>query len=347
MTINKIDLSIVIPCRNEKNFIDKCLESIIKNDFPKDRLEVLIADGMSEDGTRDIIRQYSNKYPFIIFMDNPRKTTPVAMNIGIRQARGNYIVILSSHSEIDKNFLKLNFDNITQYNVDCVGGILITVPQNNTILAKSIAKALSHPFGVGNAYFRTGSKESRNVDTVPFGCYKKNVFTNIGFFDEDLIRNQDDELNHRLIKKGGKILLIPDIISYYYSRGSLTKLWRMYYQYGYFKPLVSIKIGAILTLRQILPALFLMSVFLSAIAILFSSHFLYIFTFIVFSYLFLNIVISLFIALREDLRHLFYLPFVFATIHIGYGVGYLKGILNFIVLKHHLRKKVSDVPMTR
>ncbi|MDQ7786437.1 MAG: glycosyltransferase family 2 protein [Thermodesulfovibrionales bacterium] len=347
MTNNKIDVSIVIPCRNEKNFINECIESIIENDFPQDNFEVLIVDGMSEDGTRDIIRQHANKYPFIILLDNPKRITPVAMNIGIKQARGNYIVILSSHSKIDKNFLKLNLEYIVKHNVDCVGGILITLPHNSTILAKSIAKALSHPFGVGNAYFRTGSKESRNVDTVPFGCYKKDIFQKVGLFDEDLIRNQDDEFNHRLIRKKGKILLIPDIISYYYARNSLTKLWRMYYQYGYFKPLVSIKIGAILTLRQIIPSLFLISLFLSAIAMLFSAFFLSIFTVIVFSYLFLNIGISLVIALREGLRYLFYLPFVFATMHLSYGAGYLKGILNFIVLKQHIRKKISDVPMTR
>ena len=214
-------VSIIIPCRDERRFIEKCLLSIIANDYPKESLQVLVVDGMSEDGTREILNQFSGKYPFIKMLDNPKKIVPVALNIGIKQARGNVIIRMDAHNVYGKDYISKCVKYLRKYNIDNVGGICITLPGRNTLLAQSIALALSHPFGVGNAHFRIGLKGPKYVDTVPFGCYKREVFEKIGLFDEDLVRNQDDELNVRLQRNGGKILLVPEIVSYYYARDSL------------------------------------------------------------------------------------------------------------------------------
>lgn len=345
--INRVKVSVIIPCRNEEKFIEKCFDSIITNDYPKDKLEVLVVDGISDDKTREIIESYIRKYPFIKLLDNPKKIVPTALNIGIKNAIGDVIIRIDAHNIYEKDYIFKCVEYLQEHKVDNIGGVCITLPGSDTLISKSIALALSHPFGVGNASFRIGLKESKLVDTVPFGCYKREVFEKIGFFDEDLVRNQDDEFNLRLIKNGGKILLVPDIVSYYYARDSLKKLWKMYFQYGYFKPLVVYKIGAVLTWRQLVPAIFISSlVFTGALSFLLRP-FLYLFIIIVIIYSIVNLGFSLSIALRKGFKYLLVLPFTFATVHFSYGCGYIKGILDFIILKKQKRKKIEDVSLTR
>ena len=345
--MNNPFVSIIIPCRNEVKFIGKSLESILSNDYPKDKIEVLVIDGMSDDSTREIVNNYTKEYSFIKSYDNPKKVVPSAMNIGIKNAQGEIIIRMDAHNIYTKDYITKCITSLQEYNVDNVGGICVTLPGNDTLMAESIALALSHPFGVGNSYFRTGVKKPRYVDTVPFGCYKREVFDKIGGFDEDLVRNQDDEFNLRLIRNGGKILLVPEIVSYYYARDSLIKLSKMYFQYGYFKPLVAMKIGTVLTWRQIIPVFFVSSLILSGILAPFLKSFFILFLIILFSYLFANAGFSLSIALKKGLKYLFILPIVLTTLHLSYGFGYLKGILDFIVLKKQKRKKIKNVPLTR
>lgn len=340
-------ISIIIPCRNEEKFISNCLDSIIANDYPKNRLEILVVDGMSDDGTKDIIKQYSKRYHFIRMLENHRKIVPVALNIGINNAQGDIILRMDAHVIYEKNYISKCLKYLKEHDVDNVGGVMITLPSKNTVLAQSIALAVSHPFGVGNAYFRTGSQKPKYVDTVPFGCYKKEVFKEIGLFDEDLVRNQDDEFNLRLIKNKGKILLVPDIISYYYARDSLPKLWKMYFQYGYFKPLVALKVGAVLTWRQLIPAFFVGSLIISLILSFIFSPFLWLLALILSLYIAINFFFSFFISLNKGLKYVLSLPLVFLTLHFSYGIGYLKGICDFIILKKHKRKKIKDIPITR
>ena len=340
-------VSVVIPCRNEEKFIEKCLDSIIANNNTKYNLEVLVIDGMSEDTTREKIEKYSNNYPFIKFLDNPKKVTPIAMNIGIKGASGDFVLILSSHSEIDQNFIKANVDNLEKYDTDCVGGIMITLSAKKSLVANAIAFAVSHPFGVGNSYFRIGVKEPKYVDTVTFGCYRREVFKRIGYFDEDLIRNQDDEFNLRLIKNGGKVLLVPDIISSYYARDSLVKLCKMYYQYGYFKPLVVQKVGGVLTWRQLIPSIFVGTLSILGMFSFLAQQFLLPFFLVITLYSFASLVFSFSISINKGRKYFLVLPLVFATLHFSYGLGYLKGIFDFILLKKHKKKKIEDVPLTR
>lgn len=337
-------VSVIIPCRNEEKFIGECLRSIIESDFPLKDLEVIVVDGMSEDRTRHIVAGIFEKYPFIKLMDNPNKIVSSALNIGIRAARGRIIMRMDAHARYANNYIRKCVEHLETSGADNVGGICITVPPVNTLFAQAIAMALSHPFGVGNAYFRIGSGKPRYVDTVPFGCYRREVFDKIGLFKEDLIRNQDDEFNLRLIKNGGKILLAPDIISYYYSRDSLWKLSKMYYQYGYFKPLVLRNNKKLGSLRQLVPAAFIV-VLLISLALSFAGEGYYqMFVFIVTLYAASVLAFSFSLSLKKGLRFFLVFPPVFSALHFSYGIGYLNGLFSFLLCR---KSNVSDVPMTR
>jgi cellulose synthase/poly-beta-1,6-N-acetylglucosamine synthase-like glycosyltransferase len=340
-------VSIIIPCRNENKIIGACLDSVISQDYSKDLLEVLVVDGISDDGTRAIVQKYTEQYPFIRLLDNQKKIVPTALNIGINNSRGLIIVRMDAHTIYEKNYISKCVKYLISSEADNVGGVLITLPANKSMLADAISISVSHPFGIGNAYFRSGVKEPRYVDTVPFGCYRKEVFEEIGFFDEDLVRNQDDEFNMRLIKGGGKILLVPDIVSYYYARDSLSKLFRMYFQYGYFKPLVAEKVGGVLTWRQLIPSFFVGSLIVSSALSIVFKPFLWVFFLILLLYLSANLLFSFQISMKKGLKYFPVLPVVFSTIHFSYGIGYLKGILDFLILKKNRKKKIQDLPLTR
>lgn len=339
-------MSIVTPCRNEAAFVQNCLDSILASDYPKDSLEIVVVDGMSEDGSREIVKAYAEKHDCVRLLDNPRKVTPVSLNIGVRNATGDFILILGVHSMVDGEFIRRNVETFRQYAADCVGGVLVTLASKKSVVSRCIAFALSHSFGVGNSYFRIGSSETRYVDTVPFGCYKRDVFERIGLFDEDLIRNQDDEFNLRLVRRGGKILLNPRIVSRYYARDSLSKLWRMMFQYGYFKPLVAAKVKGVLTWRQLMPALFV--AWLAVAGALSAATPLQwpFFTTLLF-YAGASLAISSRAAVRERGGHLLVLPVVFPTIHFAYGLGYIKGAWDFLAVGKRKREKLHDMPMTR
>lgn len=340
-------VSIIIPCRDEQDFIADCLNSVIAQDYPNDKLEILVVDGMSEDRTRSILEEYVKQYPSIKFLDNPKRYTPSALNIGIQHSKGQIIAIIGSHSTCKEDYISQCVSYLINNDADNVGGICKILPQNNYLIAKSIAYALSSFFGAGNAYHRIGTKKPRYVDNLYGGCYKRELFDRIGLFDEDLFRGQDAEFNARLIKNGGKILLVPSIISKYYARGSLEKLWKMELQYGYFKPLVVKKVGSIFTVRQIIPPLFVGSLIISLILSIFSKYFLWLLLFMLASYVIANLCFSLKIAFKKNVKCFFLLPLVFIVIHFGWGISYLKGILDFIFLQKSEKGKTKDVPITR
>jgi glycosyltransferase involved in cell wall biosynthesis len=339
-------VSVIIPCRNEEKFIGKCLESIIKFDYPRDRLEIIVADGMSTDATRHIVMEFKKRYEFIRFLENPQKIVSSALNLAIKTAIGEIIIRLDAHSYYQGDYISKCVGYLEKYKVENVGGQFKTVPGKDTLIANSIALAMSNPFGVGNAHYRLNLKNIRHVDTVPYGCFRRSIFDKVGFFDEDLVRNQDDEFNFRIIKNGGKILLAPDIVITYHARDTIGKLWRMYFQYGYFKVLAAKKLGAVNTWRQLAPAAFVLSMFLSA-ALSYALRDSVFFLGLMILYLLANLGATLITAAREGWWHLFTLPPVFAAIHISYGLGYLKGIFDFIFLKKNKNKKIYDVPLTR
>ncbi|MGH7528934.1 MAG: glycosyltransferase family 2 protein, partial [Gemmatimonadales bacterium] len=249
-------VSVILPCRNEARYIAACLDSILAAAYPLTQLEVLVVDGLSDDGTRDIVARYAAAYAQIRLLDNPGRIVPTALNIGIGAASGAVIARMDAHVVYPPDYLPRLVRALTESGVDNVGGCIVTLPADRTAAAQAIAIALSHPFGVGRSPFRVGARSARLVDTVPFGCYRRDVFARVGLFDEELVRNQDDEFNHRLVSRGGRVLLVPDVVSYYYARGSFAQVARMFYQYGAFKPLAARKVGRFMTLRQLVPAAF-------------------------------------------------------------------------------------------
>lgn len=327
MENNLLFVSIIIPCWREEKFIGKCLDTIVGQDYPKDKIEVLAVDGMSDDKTREIIRNYSEKFPFIKLLDNPKRFTNFAFNIGIKKSKGDVIIIMGAHAGYQKDYISKCVFRLAESGADNVGGVIKTLPAKNNLTARVIAYSLSSPFGAA-ADFRVGNKEPKLVDTVFGGCYKKEVFQKVGLFNEKLFRSQDMEFNLRLKKAGGKILLFPDIIIYYYPQETFLKffshnindgIWSIY-------PLKIIKMK--FKIRHYIPLIFVSALIVSGILSIFSCFFWAIFTLIIFFYLVTNLFFSLIIALKKkDFRFLFLMPFAFTCRHFGYGLGSILGII--------------------
>jgi hypothetical protein len=275
------------------------------------------------------VADYAERHPQIRLLDNPKQITPTAFNIGISQSRGQVIMPLSAHALYPRNYVSDLVRWLLKSGADNVGGVLRTKAAADTPVARAIAVGMSHPFGVGNSYFRIGTRKPRWVDTVPFGCYRREVFDKIGLFDEELVRNQDDEFNSRLLRKGGRILLVPEVASDYYARESLVKLWAMYQQYGFYKPLVAQKVGAVLTMRQLVPALFVLALVTTALAAPLSTVARTLLCVLIGVYA--VAVLACALAAAGANRTGLALLLVFPTLHFSYGTGFLRGVVRFML----------------
>lgn len=328
-------VSVICPIYNEEKYITKCIESVLEQDYPTEDLEILFVDGLSTDKTRKIVSDYATRYNQIRLLDNPHRIVPYAMNIGIKAAKGDIIIRLDGHVEYPTNYIsKCVHYLMTLPNAENVGGVCQTLPCNERNISQAIAIALSTGFGMGNSSFRIGSTEIRKVDTVPFGCFRKSLFERVGYYDNELVRNQDDELNGRIIKNGGTIYLIPEIKTKYFSRDKICKIRRMFYQYGLYKPLVNKKLGSPATARQFVPLLFLLGIVLGGILNVFSIYIMYTY----FAVLALYLAIGLFIGCKYAVKYrrpmlTLLMPYVFANVHLSYGYGYLRGIYKILANK--------------
>lgn len=324
-------LSVICPIYNEEKHIAACLDSILRQDFPKEELEVLLVDGMSTDRTREIVQQYTAQYPFIFLLDNPKRIVPTGLNIGIRVAQGEVIIRLDAHAIYPDNYFSALVDKLFALNADNVGGLCRTLPAKDTPMCEAIAAALSSPFGMGDSHFRIGTNKEMQVDTVPFGCFRREVFDKIGYFDEELVRNQDDEFNGRIIKFGGHIYLIPSVVIDYYGRDSIGKVSKMFYQYGLFKPLVNKKLGNPASVRQFFPFFFVLGLIIGLILSLVSTFFRILYIAVLALYIFLAAYYS--IRQVKGLKRIFLLIGTFFVIHVSYGWGYLRGMIKLLLKK--------------
>lgn len=335
-------ISIICPIYNEQKYIEECIISIIKQDFPRDRIEVLFVDGMSTDTTRRIVKEYSERYNYIRLLDNPQRIVPSALNIAIGESKGDVIVRLDAHCVYPSNYISLLVHKLYELNADNVGALCRTLPAKDSSQSRAVAIVSSHRFGVGNSLFRIGTNIVTEVDTVPFGCFKADVFEKIGLFDTDLIRNQDDEFNARIIKNGGKIYLIPELIIDYYARDKISKMSNMFYQYGLFKPLVNKKLGSAATVRQFFPLIFLLGIIFGGILSIFFKPIMYLYFIVIIIYTLLGLFFGSKSALAyKDFKLIFLVPLTFFVIHISYGWGYMKGIIKFIMLRRD--KAIVDI----
>lgn len=319
-----------MPIRNEGSFIERSLEAVLAQDYPRDKMEILVVDGRSTDNTRDIVGRMQSEHPELRLLDNPGMIVPIGMNIALRESRGEIIVRVDGHCEIADDYVRRCIQHLKEDAADGVGGPIETI--GDTYLARAIAVAMSSPFGVGGAAFRTIEDRKMYVDTVAFPAYTRAAIDKAGLYDEELIRNQDDEYNYRLRKLGGKILLTPDIRSRYYSRSSMKKLWKQYFQYGYWKVRVMQKHSKQMRPRQFVPPLFVVALLVSTIlALIPATRWIGVLGLATVggSYLVANLLASLMVAYKQGWKFLPVMPFAFAALHTGYGAGFCLGLLSF------------------
>ncbi len=319
-------ISVIIPCRNEERFIALCLDSVINNDYPKDALEVFVIDGNSTDRTREIVKSYTDRFCFIQLMINKDKTVPYAMNMGIRKSSGRYIIRLDAHGEIPGNY----FSELTAWskklNADNVGARWKTEVKNKNKKSLAIQKVLINKFGVGNSYFRTGTDELREVDTVPFGCFKKDTLEKVGLYDVRLTRNQDIELNKRIKRSNGKIYLLPHLFSIYYARENFFRIAKNNFQTGLWNLLTIYYTKNLnsLSLRHLIPLFFLLSLIIPAAAAIWIPFTGYAALASLTAYLISVLSVSL--SIRDKNDSIIYLITAFAVLHFSYGAGSLLGL---------------------
>lgn len=331
-------LTVIIPCYNEEKYIAGVIDSILNNDYPKELMEVFIVDGMSTDRTREVVAEYAKNHDFIFLIDNKDKYVPYAMNNGIKMAKGKIIIRMDAHCIYPKDYISKLIYYSDLLNAENVGGALITCPGADTLKAKAISLCLSTSFGVGNSLFRLTNhkKEYIETNTVPFGCYKKEIFDKIGFYDTELKRSQDFEFNERILSNGGKIYLIPSIKLKYYVRDTYSKLAKMLFQYGYFTPLVDYKLKRVSKLRKYIPPIFFMSLAIPTALSVFYLPLLCVSGLSLALHTAASVVFTLKTALQEkQLAVVPYLMAAYLTAHISYGIGFIKGTIDFLLLKKH------------
>lgn len=321
-------VSVLIPCRNEVDAIENCLESIFSFKEPKGGFEVIVIDGMSDDGTKDVLDKQKKKFPSLIIINNPEQTVPNAMNIGIRVANGEFIVRTDVRCIHPKNYLVDLIALIEKTGADNVGGVLI--PIGNSFFQKGIAASYKSRIAMGNA-LRERHNFYGETDTVYGGCFKKDKLIEIGMYNEDMVRNQDDELSFRLRKKKGKIIQSSKIKVFYYPRNNLKDLFKQYSQYGFWKVIVIRKHPGQASIRHLAPGVFLLSLFSLGINSFFDLHSLYGFGFLASSYVLTITIESIRIAFHTKIK---YFPVVLSsiiTIHISFGIGFIMGIICYFL----------------
>ncbi len=315
-----------MPIRNEAAFIERSLAAVLAQEYPAELLDVLVVDGMSDDGTRDVVARMLLDRANDHLLDNPRQIVPTALNIGLAEAKGDVIVRIDGHTIVAPDYVARCVVALEESNADCVGGPMLAV--GITPFGESVALATSHPFGVGGARFHY-STEAQEVDSVYLGCWPRQVFEKVGCFDEEMIRNQDDEFSYRLRAAGGRIWLDPRIRSTYYARSTSLSLWRQYFQYGYWKVRVFQKVPDSARSRHWVPPLFALWIVGGLLAAILIPELRLAYLVGLLVYLVANLAVSSRIAARAGWRHFSRLPIAFAILHLSYGLGFWAGMVRF------------------
>jgi len=320
-------ITIIIPCFNEEKYIAACLDSVLNFDYNQKHMEIFVVDGMSNDNTREIVKEYEKKCNIIKLIDNIKRTVPIAMNIGIKMSSGDYICRLDAHAIYPKDYLLKLLKWSQKLDADNVGAVWLTDVKNKTKKSNAIKKVLSHKLGVGNSNFRIGSNDIKEVDTVPFGFFKREVFDKYGFYDERLTRNQDIELNKRIKKGGGKIYLIPFVKCTYFAREDFYSLAKNNFANGKWNILTAYytkKLNS-LSLRHFIPLIFVFSIIFPIILSLFDGRFIYISISILLVYFMVIFLVSY--KLKDENTDFLNIVKSFLTLHVSYGIGSLMGII--------------------
>lgn len=320
----------IVPCRNEGDSIEACVRSLLGQEMPAGDFELIVVDGLSDDRTADVLSRLADEYPFLTIIVNAKRTMPSGVNLGIQAARGRYIAIMGGHNRYAPDYLLQSVRILEETKADNVGGSMVC--EGDSYVQEAIALAHHSGFSVGGARWHDPQYEGP-ADTVFGGVYRREVFDRIGLFDEELVRNQDDELNLRLVQHGGSIWHSPRIKSWYKPRRSLNALLQQYVQYGYWRVRVVQKRKAAASLRQYVPGIFVFSLMALPVLGLLWSPAWWLWLVALAAYGFCTLGISLAVAARRGWRYFPILPPVFACYHLGYGVGFLHGVVDFVLLR--------------
>jgi succinoglycan biosynthesis protein ExoA len=318
-------VSIIVPCYNEELTIRLLLDAIYSQTFPRTSMEVVIADGMSADRTRERVAAFQQEHPdlSVRLVDNPQRVIPAALNRAIQAARGEYIVRLDAHSMPRPDYVERCIAALRAGRGDNVGGIWEIQPGGSSWLSRGIASAAAHPLGVGDAHYRHAEK-AQAVDTVPFGAYHRSLIERIGLYNESLLTNEDYEFNARVRKSGGVVWLDPAIRSAYFARPHLSALFRQYGRYGFWKARMLRRNPSTLRWRQALPPLFV----LSLLALILLSIWIPIFRWLLAAEVLIYLVVLLVVGLqtainRKDFMMMLSVPLAIAVMHLAWGGAFL------------------------
>ena len=327
-------LSVICPIYNEEKYIRQFLDSLLKQDYPKEDLEILLVDGMSKDHTREIVAEYTAQFPFIRLIDNPERIVPYAMNRGIEAAQGDIIMRLDAHASYQPDYFSVLVNGLKRLGAENVGTVCHTDVLNKTPKTLAIREVLSNKLGVGNSAFRTGINEVKEVDTVPFGCWPKSVFEHYGKYDVRLVRNQDIELNKRIKRNGGRIYILPDTYCTYLARETYHALAKNNYGNGKWNILTVFytKTFSSLSLRHFIPLLFVLSLIVPPLLSLLWFPFIWLTVASLIAYLTLVSIVSSRLAKEKGLSFI-RLVITFFVLHLSYGWGSLVGILKLPFIK--------------
>jgi glycosyltransferase involved in cell wall biosynthesis len=322
-------VSVIVPCYNEQSTIRLLLKALLKQTFPRADMEVIIADGISTDGTRDEIAAFQREFPDldVRIMDNTLRSIPSGLNRAIEVSRGDIILRLDAHSKPYPDYIERCVAALEANRGDNVGGVWEIHPSLDTWIAKSIAVAAAHPLGVGDALYRH-AKLAAHVDTVPFGSFRKELIHRIGYFDETLLTNEDYEFNARIRKANGRIWLDPSIRSVYYARSTLMELARQYWRYGYWKWRMLRRYPNTIRWRQALPPLFVLSLPVLALTSFFIPFTRSVLAGELTAYMIVLLSVGIQTSLQRRNPHLMLgLPMAISVMHISWGSGFIWSIL--------------------
>jgi glycosyltransferase involved in cell wall biosynthesis len=332
--INYPDVSVIVPCRNEAQHIRQCLDSILSGDYPNEKLEIIVVDGKSDDGTFQILNDFSRDYHFVRILENNKKITPCALNLGIKNSHGKFILWMSAHNKYERDYIKKCLRYIREYDADAVGGIIKPVPRNNTLTGDAIALATSSRFGVGNSLHKVGITKPGWADTAFGICYKREVFEQAGLFNEKLARGQDMEFALRLKRKGIKTLLVPELVSYYYLRSDFKSFINHNFVNGQWAILpFAYSRNMPVCFRHIVPMVFVFFLMVSIIMVLAGIElFELVLVTVILSYCVANLFFSLQIARKTKKVVLIPILFLmFLSLHLSYGLGSLAGLVQVFI----------------
>jgi glycosyltransferase involved in cell wall biosynthesis len=336
---NKPIVSIVVPCRNERDHIETVLKSILAQQPPPGNFEVIVTDGMSDDGTREVILRLARVDSRIRMVDNRRRIVSTGLNAAIREAHGSIIIRMDAHTNYAPDYVLQCVQVLEETAVDNVGGPWIARGKGK--VGKAIAAAFQSSFACGGARGHD-PLYSGPVDTVYLGCWRREIFDQIGFFDEELVRNQDDEFNLRIVRSGGKVWQSVKIKSCYYPRESLRHLFAQYMQYGYWKARILQKHHLPASFRHLIPAAFVSALLLLPVLSLLWPTAFWVWVALLGLYVAINVFVSVLTAAGNG-WNLLLLPCVFAIFHFAYGWGFLRGFTDFIILRRKSRQSYTTL----